>query len=169
MPFFSVGNSEFKVLNHCNDANEIKYDEYFSPCKLSKLSSTLTKNDFFIQHFNVRSLPKNKEKIEEFFDGITRLPDVIAISKTKLNSNSVSNSNLSNYTFLCKDSTTCAGRVGFYIKGNMQHRIRNDLTLNIQHCEDLRIELETKKTNFIIAVIYRHPNKLLLPFPRQAL
>ena len=32
MPFFSVGNLEFKVPNHCNDANEIKYDEYFSSC-----------------------------------------------------------------------------------------------------------------------------------------
>ena len=62
----------------------------------AKLSSTLTKSDFFIQHFNVRSLPKNKEKVEEFFDGITRLPDVIAISETKLNSNSVSNLNLPN-------------------------------------------------------------------------
>ena len=167
MPFFSVGNLEFKVLNHCNDANKIKYDEYFSPCKLSKLSSTLTKNDFFIQHFNVRSLPKNKEKIEEFFDDMTRLPDVIAISETKLNSNSVSNLNLPNYTFLRKDSPTCAGGVGFYIKGNMQYRLRNDLTLNIQHCEDLWIELETKKTNFIIAVIYRHPNKLLLSFQEK--
>ena len=144
-PFFSVGNLEFKVLNYCNDANEIKYDEYFSPCKLSKLSSTLTKNDFFIQHFNVRSLPKNQEKIEEFFDGMTRLPHVIAISETKLNSNSVSNLNLPNYTFLRKDSPTYAGGVGFYIKGIMQYRIRNDLTLNIQHCEDLWIELETKK------------------------
>ena len=144
-PFFSVGNLEFKVLNHCYDANEIKYDEYFSPCKLSKLSSTLTKNDFFIQHFNVRSLPKNQEKIEEFFDGMTRLPHVIAISETKLNSNSVSNLNLPNYTFLRKDSPTYAGGVGFYIKGIMQYRIRNDLTLNIQHCEDLWIELETKK------------------------
>ena len=38
------------------------------------------------------------------------------------------------------------------------------MTFNIQHCEDLWIELETKKTNFIIVVIYRHPNKLLLPF-----
>ena len=63
-PFFSVGNLQFKMLNHLNATNEIKYDEYFSPCKLSKLSSTLTKNDFFIQHFNVRSLSKNKEKIE---------------------------------------------------------------------------------------------------------
>ena len=83
MPFFSfsVGNLEFKMLNHLNDANEIKHDEYCSPCKLSKLSSTLTKNDFFIQHFNVRSLSKNKEKIEELFDGKTRLPDAIAIQK----------------------------------------------------------------------------------------
>ena len=93
MPFFSVGNLGFKMLNNLNDANEIKYDEYFSPCKLSKLS-TLTKNNFFIQHFYVRSLFKNKEKIEEFFDGITRLPDAIAILETKLNSNSVSNLNI---------------------------------------------------------------------------
>ena len=90
------------MQNQLNDANEIKYDEYCSPCKLSKLTSTLTKNDFFIQHFNVRSLSKNKEKIEEFFDGITRLPDAIAISETKLNSNNVSNFNVPNYTFFVK-------------------------------------------------------------------
>ena len=161
---FSVGNLEFKMLNHLNDANEIKYDEYCSPCKLSKLSSTLTKNDFFIQHFNVRSFSKNKEKIGECFDGIIRLPDAIAISETKLKSNSVSNSNIPSYAFLRKDSPTCAGGVGFYIKGNMQYRIRNDLSLNVQHCEDLWIELETKKENIILAVIYRPPNKLLLPF-----
>ena len=64
--------------------------------------------------------------------------------------------------FLGKDSPTCAGGVGFYIERNMQYRIRNDLTLNVQHCEDLWIELETKKTNFIIAIIYCHHNKLLL-------
>ena len=119
----------------------------------------------FFQHFNVRSLSKNKEKIEEFFDGITRLPDAIAISERKLNSNSVSNLNIPNYTAcLRKDSSTCAGGVGFYIKGNMQYRIRNDLSLNVQHCEDLWIELETKKENLILAVIYRHSNQLLLPF-----
>ena len=119
---------------------------------------------FFIQQFNVRSLSKNKEKIEEFFDGITRLPDAIAISETKLNSNRVSNLNVPNYTFLREDSPTCAGEVGFYIKQNMQYCIRNDLFINVQHCEDLWIELKTKKENIILAVIYRHPNKLLLPF-----
>ena len=42
----------------------------------------------------------------------------------------------------------------------MQYRIRNDLSLNVQHYEDLWIELETKKENLILAVIYRHSNKL---------
>ena len=46
----------------------------------------------------------------------------------------------------------------------MQYRIRNNLSLNVQHCEDLWIELETKKENLILAIIYRHPDKLLLPF-----
>ena len=98
------------------------------------------------------------------FPALCRLPNVIAISETKLNSIRFSNLNSPNYTFVRKDSPTCADGVGFYIKGNMQYRIRNDLTLNIQHCEDLWIELETKKTNFIKVVIYRHPNKLLLLF-----
>ena len=49
----------------------------------------------------------------------------------------------------------------------MQYRIRNDLSYNVQHCEDLGIELETKKENIISAVIYRHLNKLLLSFQDQ--
>ena len=48
-----------------------------------------------------------------------------------------------NYTFLRKDSPTNAGGVGLYIKQSMQFRLRNDLSLNLQHCEDLWIELET--------------------------
>ena len=45
----------------------------------------------------------------------------------------------------------------------MQYRIRNDLSLNVQHCEDLWIEPKTEKENIVLAVIYSHPNKLLLP------
>ena len=38
------------------------------------------------------------------------------------------------------------------------------MSLNIQLWEDLWIELETKKENIILAISYRHPNKLLLRF-----
>ena len=103
---------------------------------LIKIASDLHKNDFFLLHFNVRSLPKNKDKVEEFFNGMSRIPDAIAISETKLNANSVTNVNIPNYTFLRKDSSTNAGEVGLYIKQSMQFCLRNDLSLNLQHCED---------------------------------
>ena len=66
MPFFSVGNLEFKMLNHLNNANEIKYDEYFSSCKLSELSSTLTKNDFLFNILMSEVYPKIKKKLKKF-------------------------------------------------------------------------------------------------------
>ena len=36
--------------------------------------------------------------------------------------------------------------------------------LHLQDCEDLWLEIESKETNFIIAVIYRHPKQKLSLF-----
>jgi len=83
MPYFTVSKLEFNALNNnCSEFGDIRYDEYFSPCKLSKLASRIRKRDFFLMHFNVRSLPKNKDKIEEFLVNFDILPDAIAISET---------------------------------------------------------------------------------------
>ena len=48
----------------------------------------------------------------------------------------------------------------FTLKEICNIALRNDLSLNVQHCENLWIELETKKENLILAVIYRHPDQL---------
>jgi len=99
MPYFKTSNLELNVLNnHFFKLNDVKYDEYFSLCKLSKLASNIAgKTDLFFLHFNVRSRSKNKEKVEEFLENFDRLPDVIGISETKLNSNRISNVNIPNY------------------------------------------------------------------------
>ena len=91
-----------------------------------------------------------------------RIPDVVAISETKLNSNTISNKNNSNYKFLHNDSAACAGGVRLYIKETIKFRLRNDLLLHLQDCEDLWLEIESKESNFILAVIYRHPKQKLL-------
>ena len=39
-------------------------------------------------HFNVRSIIKNKRKIEELLYDLNKSPDIIAISETKLNDDS---------------------------------------------------------------------------------
>ena len=55
-------------------------------------------------------------------------PNVIAISETKLNPNSVSNVNLSNYKFFRNDSPTNAGGVGLYTVLMMQLRVVYKMT-----------------------------------------
>ena len=121
--FFTVSDVEFKMLNFfsmfksVNNINGsiITYNEYFSSSRLSKITVNL-QNDFFLVHFNTRSLFKNLDKIEKFLYNMTRFPDAIAISETKLNSNSSLNNNIPHYNFLYNDSPTNAGGVGFYIK-----------------------------------------------------
>ena len=119
---------------------------------------------FFLIHFNTRSLPKNVDKLEEFLNEMIRLPDVIAISEAKLNSNSYSNISISNYNFFHCDSPTLAGGVGIYLKDTLKYSSRNSLSLNVPHCEDLRLEVHCKNSNFILGVIYRHPNQNFLLF-----
>ena len=148
----------------------IPYEEYFSSFKLFKLFEKLNEKDFFSVHFNTRSLSKNKCKIGDFFINIQRMLEVTAVSETKLNSFSTSNVNIPNYKLLRNDSNrpTSVGGVCLH-KDAIKFRVglRNDLLLNLQHCEDLWIEVESKFSNFIFAVIYRHPSKKFLYFTKN--
>ena len=74
---------------------------------------------FFLVHFNTRSLPKNVDKLEEFLNEMTRLPNIIAISETKLNCYTYSNISNPNYNFFQSDSPTLAGGVGIYLKAEV--------------------------------------------------
>ena len=60
---------------------------------------------------------------------MTRLPDAIAISETKLNATSSSNIDISNYHFFHNDAPSMAGGVEIYLK--------NDFSLKTLNCEDL--------------------------------
>ena len=172
LPFSSINDFDMKALISCNnsvkcDSTNIPYEEYFSPTKLSKLTANLRDKDFYVVHFNVRSLAKNLNAIEEFLNDMTRLPHAIAISETKLNSNSCSNITIPHYNFLRKDSPTNAGGVGLYIKDTLKFRLRPDLSLKLSHCEDLWVQIKCKTTDIILAVIYRHPNKEILSFQEK--
>ena len=73
-------------------------------------------DNLFMRHFNVRSLPKNIDKLSVFVRHLAIKPDVIAITETKLNDTNYNvNLNLTGYVFIHKISPTRAGEVGFYI------------------------------------------------------
>ena len=92
------------------------------------------------------------------------MPDAIAISETKLNANSSLNLNFSTYTFIRNDSITHAGGISLFIKESLRFTLRKDLSLNLQHCKDLWLEVESEKSSIILRVIYRHPKQKLSLF-----
>jgi len=116
-------------------------------------------------HCNVRSLEKNKHKLDDFFLMTEANPTFIAISETKFKSNYVLNVDIPGFNFIHNPSQTNSGGVGLYINSNATYQPRNDLNLNKVGCEILFIEIPTSSGKaFFIGVYYRHPTYAFQPF-----
>ena len=80
LPFFSISNLEFKILNtNYSSETNVRDDEYFSPKQISNIMSKQNNSSLMMIHFNTRSLAKNKNLIEEFITEIKYSPEVIGI------------------------------------------------------------------------------------------
>ena len=157
LPCFTVRKLKFSVLNHTFDLStkDISYDEYFSSSILSNCVTQLCKKDFFLVYFNARNLPINKCKIDEFLNGMKRLPDVIAISETKLHANSALNVlHISDYELLRTDSNICAGGVCLYTEDTIKFRLCNDLLLKLKHCKRSMVRSRTQRIESYCSQLY---------------
>ena len=158
LPFFAASNIEFELLTNNKWADlGSRCDEYHLPQTLANKSLHASPNDFFLLHFNVRSLSKNKDKIDEFLHDFERLPDLVAISETKLNENSIGTSNISipNYCFLRNDSPSNAGGVGIYIKESFKFRIRKNFFSKFQIVRIYGSKLKpTSQTNHLFVLLF---------------
>ena len=116
-------------------------------------------------HFNIRSLGKNKHKVNDFFLMTEVNPTFIAISESKLKPNFIVNSDIPGFNFVHNPSQTNSGGVDLYINSKLTYQLRNDLSLQHVGCESLVIETSTSSgKSFIIGVIYRHPTNAFPPF-----
>ena len=137
--------------------------------KQSILNSKKQQN-LSILHLNVRLVVKNKHVIEELLIELGSCPEILAITETKLNDDKLNYTSISNYSFVCCNSSTNAGGVAFYILNNLKFNRREDLEFNSDDSENLFIEVNlTKGKVFIIGVIYRHPTCSLKKFQEQFL
>ena len=100
--------------------------------------------NFFILHVNIRSLNKNIDKLEELLLELGKLPDIIALSETKLK-NSFS-CFLDGYKFIQSNSDTNAGGVGLLVRNNINFIVTDQYELNVPNCEDLWIEVKQKNS-----------------------
>ena len=81
-------------------------------------------NDLFLIHFNVRSLQKHIDQLNNYLVGFKNQPDIVAISETKLKEGFINrNVKLEGYGFLHSDSKKCAGGVGLYVKDTVKFSI----------------------------------------------
>ena len=68
------------------------------------------------------------------------------------------------YVLVNRNSPTKAGGVGMYIKSEIKYKLRYDLNMNIDNCEDIWVELIQNGMKFITSTIYRHPRHNFMKF-----
>ena len=99
-----------KIKSLLNDLNTGLDDSKY--CSQAEANIINKKCKFSLLCMNIRSLNANFDKLNELLTNYDILPDIIAISETKLKLSQVYNAKLSGYHFCHKGTTTRWGGVG---------------------------------------------------------
>jgi len=139
IPFSNLTNTEFYNLLLFDNSDLSNFIESF-PCdlspqhyqtKYSTLSDTGKMNhankpkklSYF--HFNVRSLGKNKHKLDDVFLMTEVNPTFMAISETKLKPNFIANIDIPGFNFVYNPSQINLRGVGLYINSKLTYQLTN--------------------------------------------
>ena len=148
-------------LDH-NDTSNCYTESLYSSVKVfGDEVSHLSQNDFSVLHFNIRSLNKNFDSLEQFLHTLTDSPTVVAVTETWLrNTMPVSLYSLEGYNFLGNNRLSrSGGGVGFYVSSKFEFAKKSNLTIMNDCIETLFIEIESNTAkNILIGVIYRPPH-----------
>ena len=144
LPFYNLNDREFNIVNDIWSvqfsqlmdtdlfnliSNPDKSDEidpdfkclqfqcqnnYYSISQINNSIAKAGPKAISMFHCNVRSLPKNLVLLEDFLYSLDKRPEILAITETRLNENSLCNVDLLNYEFYHTDSPTLAGGAAIY-------------------------------------------------------
>ena len=85
-------------------ANNAPYSDFFDKSAyfdINSLNRIVSKQDLLIMHFNVRSIQKNFDPFSMILTELQKLPDIIALTETKLSPNQTpTNIDLEGYEFV---------------------------------------------------------------------
>ena len=132
-------NNSFFLANCLQVDNKIKslLNDFDSGLDDSKYCSQAEANiinkkcKFSLLCMSIRSLNANFDKLNKLLTNYDILPDIIAMSETKLKLSQVYNAKLSGYHFYHKGTTTSWGGVGLFIKESLSISICKEFDLNI--------------------------------------
>ena len=109
--------------------------EYYSITDANNLLADVDNDSIFLFHCNIRSLAKYFKLLHDLLYCVDNIPDVIAVTETRINCNSSANIDLPNYKFYNTDSQTVAGGVGIYISSSLNAIHRSDLSFKSVEAE----------------------------------
>jgi len=155
------------LLNHFAASN----DAYYLEDSFSALTDKIglrTKETFSLIHFNIRSLPKNRENLLAYLSQFHQKFTVIAISETWANEENQNLLNIPGYNKILKNRTTSStgGGVALYILDGYTSQVREDYAFPTSSIVDsLFIDLSGPNVNKkTIGVVYRPPNSDIKQF-----
>ena len=131
---------------------------YFSLSELSKLSKA--RNDFSLFHMNLRSLSLYYNELCSLLIELKLSFDIIGITETeeRLGKGFLTNISLSGYDVYSQPSKSSAGGSAIYVRSNLSHRLRPDLSALEEEFETVWVEIEKNKSkNILCCCAYRHP------------
>ena len=164
MPFYNLNDREFNITNSLwsvqfnqlidtdlfnlisnpDKSGEIDPDlmptismsNYYSIPQINNVIAKAGPKAISIISINMRSLQKNLALLEDFIYSLDKRPEILAITETRLNANSVCNVDLLNYELYHTDSPTSAGGSAIYIIKTLSpfySQIKFVILLNVNH------------------------------------
>ena len=151
---FDAGLSTIGMMYDHLDFNRIS--NYYDIEQYNKSFQNLEGKLLSVMHFNIRSLTKNGNEMISLMESLTHQPDILAISESFLDSNSIDDTFLNNYqAFHSVRSSKTRGGVSIFVKSLIEVDIIEEfsyVTSEIEICT-VRIKLLDKK--YTVSCIYR--------------
>ena len=132
---------------------------YYSSSQINNAIAKARSKAISIISINMRSLQKNLALLEDFLYSLDKRPEILAITETRLNANSVCNVDLLNYELYYTDSPTLAGGSAIYVIKTLKFIPRLDINFDVQLVKLCWVEINpyNGKAPILIGSIYRHP------------
>lgn len=155
---------DFQFYNdHCH-VNLTSCDYMMEDTFNNKISDLQISDDHFsLIHSNIRSIPKNLTKFENYLSNIDMKWSVMAFSESWIKDHSEKHYGIDGYaTEHLFRKNRSGGGVSLYIKDSIEYHVREDLNILESHIEAIFIEINgesiNKSKNVICCALYRPPD-----------
>ena len=155
----------------CNFFNELHTNQSSADCryynedtfnrKIAHVSQA--SQSFSLMHANIRSVQSNYQSLECYLEALNHNFDVIGLSETWLNDDTVCNFKPNHYLaeHLLRDGKS-GGGVSILLSEGLSYKRRCDLTVCSENVECLFVEILSHSTrhcnNILVGTVYRPPN-----------